>query len=238
MARTIPTVLLTRPEAQSRALADLLRARAGSQTPIVIAPLMRIESIPAAWDRAAPVLLFTSQQGVAEYRAQGGAGGGRAFCVGDSTARAAEAAGLQATSAGGTVEDLLRLLIARRPAGPLLHLRGAHARGNLAQRLCDAGLQARECVVYTQQDVAPGDAARALFAAQAPVLAPIYSPRSALRFAREFAPAPSAHLLCMSEFVQQNLEPDAFGRIDVIAQPDGATMVESVLRILLQASQG
>lgn len=242
-----PTVLLTRPLDQSRAVADALRQAAGPSVRIVISPLMRIESVAANWDRAAPCYLFTSQQGVREYVRSGadptrstGAKQAltRAFCVGDRTAKAARAAGLQAISAGGTVEDLLQLVLNERPKGPLVHLRGRHARGDLAQRLSDAGLNAVEAIVYDQRDQDPTPEAKALISQGFPVVAPLYSPRSATRFAKEFAPAPHAHLLCMSEFVAGNLEPDAFQRIDVIAQPDGATMFESVLRILSQASHG
>lgn len=166
------TLLLTRPEAQSRALVAALAAR-GLRPGVVVSPVLRIAPRPVTLRPGAEVIL-TSQNAVAALPP----GHGRAWCVGERTAAAAREAGFEAISADGDVEDLLALLIGRA-AAPLIHVRGAHAAGNLVPRLRAAGLRAEEVVAYDQVACPLNAAARALLAGTGTVVLPLYSPRSA-----------------------------------------------------------
>ena len=52
------------------------------------------------------------------------------FAVGARTAEIARGAGYEAQSADGDADDLVRMILGARPAGPLLHLRGESSRGD------------------------------------------------------------------------------------------------------------
>lgn len=163
MPDTRPVVLVTRPQPAADRLAVRLRAEG---LPVLVAPLMRI--VPVAHDAAAlaraPGLVFTSAHAVTSA----GPGGGRpAICVGPATARAAEAAGFRVTTGPGDAVGMLPLL---EGLEGWLHPHGAH----VAATLPVPGM-----VVYDQQALPLPDAARALLDGVAPVIVPVFSPRSA-----------------------------------------------------------
>jgi uroporphyrinogen-III synthase len=179
-------LLLTRPLAQSEAFAAELEARLPGRFDPVIAPVIAITPRRAPVDlTGAGGLLFTSANGVEQFAAASSDRSLPAWCVGAITAEAASAAGFDARSADGDVSALTDLVIARhRPAdGFLLHVRGAHAAGDLTGRLAAAGLAARALELYDQTPCPVPPEAAALLAARAvPVLA-FFSPRSAALFA-------------------------------------------------------
>lgn len=160
-----PTILLTRPQEASARFA----AQIGGVTgwPVLIAPLLRI--VPVAHDAArlrdAVGLVFTSENGVAAA----GEGRGRpAICVGPRTAQAARAAGFEATAGPGDAARLMPMLAGLGLGW--LHPRGAH----IAAELPVPGI-----TVYDQQALPLSAAGRALLRGQAPVVLPLFSPRSA-----------------------------------------------------------
>ncbi|WP_281278533.1 uroporphyrinogen-III synthase [Paracoccus luteus] len=159
-----PVLLITRPEpAALRLAAELAHLRLDT----IIAPLMRIEPLPhdrAAVDGAAG-LVFTSENGVAFA----GPGRGRpALCVGPRTAEVAAAAGFAAQAGPGDAARLMPMLHGLGPGW--VHVRGAHVAAEL-------GLPA--VVTYAQTALPlPARAAEAL-AGGAPVILPLFSPRSA-----------------------------------------------------------
>lgn len=159
-----PVLLLTRPEPASRRFAA---AAAHLGLGVVISPVLSI--VPVAHDAArlgdAAGLVFTSVHGVAAA----GAGRGRpAICVGPATAAAARASGFAVTEGPGDAARMLPLLQGLGPGW--LHPHGAH----VAKRLPVPGM-----AVYDQQARALDGAARALLAGAAPVILPLFSPRSA-----------------------------------------------------------
>ncbi|SCY81190.1 uroporphyrinogen-III synthase [Paracoccus tibetensis] len=167
-----PPLLLTRPEADARRFAALLPG-----WPAVIAPILRIE--PVAHDAQAlaeaPGLVFTSAHAVPAA----GAGRGRpAICVGAQTGAAARAAGFSVTEGQGTAASLLPLIAAA--SVPLIHPHGRH----LARALPVPGM-----VVYDQVPQPLGAEAEALLAGAAPVILPVFSPRSARLLAEAVATA-------------------------------------------------
>lgn len=171
-----PPLLLTRPEADARRFAALLPG-----WPAVIAPILRIE--PVAHDAQAlaeaPGLVFTSAHAVPAA----GVGRGRpAICVGGHTGAAARAAGFAVTEGEGTATSLLPLIAAA--SVPLIHPHGRH----LARALPVPGM-----VVYDQLPQPLTPEAEALLAGAAPVILPVFSPRSA-RLLAEAARAARAPL--------------------------------------------
>ena len=180
-------LLLTRPRAQSDAFAAALEAALPGRFAPLVAPMLRIAPIVTAIDLAnAQGLLFTSANGVEVFAALCPDRRLPAYCVGDMTARAARHAGFAARSAAGDVASLAAMAgaAAGPGAGPLLHVRGRHAAGDLTGRLAAMGVTARGLEIYDQTP-APLDAAtRALLAAGAVPVLTAFSPRSAASFAR------------------------------------------------------
>lgn len=218
----MPPVLLTRPAPASERLAARLAALGAEP---VVSPLLRIRRAEAL-PELAPGLLFTSVNGVEAYRALGGPPGRPAWCVGPRTARAARAAGLAVRGTAPDAEALARLVPGDAP--PLLHLRGAVQRGDLAAELRARGRAARDAVIYAQDPVPLTEAGRAALAAGAVV--PLYSPRSA---ALLVAAAPDADWtrlrpLSLSPAVASMLPVAS----EVAASPDGAAMWRLLLAAL------
>lgn len=232
-----PAFLLTRPEAQGARFAASLRAGLGDLR-IVTAPLMMPEFLSPAIDQTPAALIFTSETGVEGWRrlsAPALAGVGRAWCVGNRTARAAEAAGLFARSAEGDAESLIAAILAAGDAGPLLHLRGAESRGEVAPRLAAAGIPAAEATVYDQHPRPLSPEAVALLQEGAPVVAPLFSPRTARLLAAEVARvAPGARLwiAALSPAVAGAAETLGAERMRTAARPDAESLLESIKALL------
>lgn len=163
-----PVLLLTRPEPASRRFAAEA-AHLGLET--TVSPVLRIA--PVAHDGArlarARGLVFTSVHAVQAAGAGPEWGRGRpAICVGPATAGAARAAGFQVTEGPGDAARMLPLLAGLGEGW--LHPHGAH----VARRLPVPGM-----VVYDQLPLALSADARQLLAGRAPVIVPLFSPRSA-----------------------------------------------------------
>lgn len=168
MRRQLPSVLLTRPLADSLRFAEML---AGMR--VVISPILQIQPVEYDVARllAAKGLVFTSAHAVPAA----GPGKGRlALCVGGRTAQAAEMAGFKVQEGNGFADGLFSLIKAAEV--PLLHPHGQH----LAAQLPVEGM-----VVYDQLPQPLNPAAITLLAGQAPVILPIFSQRSARLIAEQ-----------------------------------------------------
>ncbi|RVT83426.1 hypothetical protein DXV76_14410 [Rhodobacteraceae bacterium CCMM004] len=183
-----PLVLLTRPAAQSERFAEALRARIGGAADIVVAPVMKIVFRPAPPVPERATLVFTSENGVAAMPDDALAG--RAlWAVGPRTAAALRARGVRCRDGGGDAVALAQALVAARPAGPVLHLAGVHTAGDVAGTLRRAGIPAERHTVYDQVAEPLSAAGQAALAGIAPVILPLFSPRSARLLRSEVARA-------------------------------------------------
>ncbi len=250
-------LLLTRPAAQSERFAhealerladDLSLSGAGHDAEaetrpglrVVISPVLEIvprRLLLRPFDYAG--LIFTSENGVAAFAedAPAQAYGLPVWSVGNRTAEAARRAGFgtvfSAADEGGDAEALLRLLLETRPEGPLLHLRGAHARGDLPPRLSAAGLPCTAAIVYDQlaRPLSP-EALRVLEATE-PVLLPLFSPRTATLCAEGAAGAQAPlYPVAISNAAArawQALRPEA---PVVSAHPNSAAMLDALSGII------
>lgn len=199
-AQERPVLLITRPEPGASRFAAAAAARWGEGLRIVVSPLMAPVWLNPPMPRAlasgtARGLVFTSAAGVEGLARLVPGLRLPAFCVGAATARAAAAAGHAAEVAGPDAAALVAALAARRPPGPLVHARGAETRGDVAARLVAAGVPVEEAVVYDQVPRPLTDAARTALAGGAPVIAPLFSPRSARLLAAAAADAAAPILL-------------------------------------------
>jgi len=233
-AMPAPLVLLTRPRAASQATADRLRCAGVAADRILVAPLMETEPVGASWSPDAWTgLVFTSAEGVRHAVMGHDLRSRMAWCVGDRTAEAAAAAGMEATSAGGTVEELAALIARRRPPGPLLHLCGADTRGDLAGRMTRAGTETVALVLYRQVPVLLDPAVAVQLGGPARIVAPAYSPLSAQRLSEALATwAPRIHLVAISPATATAWEAPPPSRTTIASAPDGAAMEQALLAAL------
>lgn len=223
-----PAVLMTRPAAQSEAFVVALQERF-PLVPVVISSLLVPRFlVPHLPKRKWTALIFTSQTAVEAARRMVAAGETlptRAFCVGNRTALKAAAAGFVAISAEGDAQALVAMITAQAVQGPLLHLHGQDTRGDVGQNLCKAGVETVSEAIYTQ-DLCPLTAeAVALLLGPGPVLAPVFSPRSAEALAREcrrIGATAALSIIAISPAAAQAFGP---GDITIARQPDASAMI-------------
>lgn len=223
-----PTILLTRPLAQSQRFADQLGGA-------VISPLMLPEflhtTLPAG-DFVAVIL--TSETGAEAARrisATGAALPALAYCVGRRTAQVAQSVGFQTLSADGDANALLALIKVRHSTGKLLLLRPEDAAGDLANSLIFAGIETVSVIAYRQKPQSLNAEATALLQGDAPVILPVFSPRSARLLAGEIrrvhGTAP-LWLAALSPAVAQAFDlPTRL--IQIAARPEASAMLDVVL---------
>jgi uroporphyrinogen-III synthase len=153
-----------------------------------------------------------------------------AYCVGDRTAQVAREAGFRVQSAQGDAEALLALILREKPQA-LIHLRGREARGDLAQRLSAAGVFTQERVVYAQDAQPLSDDAVAVLSGKAPVLVPLFSPRSAEILGAAWQGLTTHAPLVVVAISQAVAEAAAFCPTKPVlaAHPDAPSMLDAVL---------
>src|SRR5665213_824191 len=144
-------VVLTRPQEDSERSAAVLRARGHE---VLIAPLMKIETVTTELSTNWGAIIITSANAataVATHPARDELIKLPLYAVGRRSADAARMAGFSdVTAAGGDLDDLLRLVNARRPdaTAPVLYLAGEDRSGDLIGDLAVHGIAAELAVVY------------------------------------------------------------------------------------------
>ncbi|MFV0492786.1 MAG: uroporphyrinogen-III synthase [Pseudorhodobacter sp.] len=225
-----PVFLLTRPEPQGAAMAARL-VDLFPDAAVVRSPLLTTDfRAPPLPEGPFSAVVFTSQAGVEAARRLTGLPQ-RAYCVGDRTAEAARKAGFVALSAGGAAEDLITIILETGEMGPLLHLRGAHSRGEIAARLAEAGVRAQALVIYEQRAQQLSGAAAGLLAGRNPVIAPLLSPRSARLFLREITRIGAvAPLFCpvLSPSIAAEIPETPDRRVFLATRPDLEALTKAI----------
>lgn len=199
------TLLMTRPRPEAESFVAEL-ANAGMTPEVCFSPLLSIAPTgnPVTLCNHDAVI-FTSQHAVA-FVPNGQ--GQPAFCVGDTTAVHAKAMGFEAISANGAADQLIKLISTTQIGKNLLHIRGAHTRGQVAQRLTALGFQCSEVIVYDQCESALTSEARALLSGGNPVILPLFSPRTAEILGKQVHLQKNHHVIAMSENVARGLNQD------------------------------
>jgi uroporphyrinogen-III synthase len=211
-----PTLILTRPEAQSRALAELF----ADQADVVISPVMQIIAGGDVPDLARyRGMILTSANAVPFLPDLTGL---RIYCVGKRTGEAA-------TEAGGEVE-LIALdaddLVARlTDPGPLIHLHGEHVRGDVAKRLNSAEIETDSAEIYRQEAMGLTPKAKTLIEGNLPVVLPLYSPRSARLIAEQVSgTGEDLHAIAMSAAVEEAWKAATGRDAEIVPEPTGEAM--------------
>jgi len=176
-----PVILLTRPRARSEAFAHRLGAAFGDRAEVLVAPLIEI----VATDAELPLegithLLVTSANALPALDGVELPGPVSVLCVGPRTAEAARRRGLTVACVAPTAAELADAARNVLPNGArVLYLRGAHVATDIAAALRAAGHHVDEVVVYDQRALPLSDAAARVLGSGRPVIAPLFSARSA-----------------------------------------------------------
>ncbi len=226
----VTTLLLTRPLPQSERFAELI-GETLADLRVVISPVLRIVRVETPDLRDGEDIVLTSASAL-DVIDTAPLVGRTAYCVGDRTAAAAKAAGLHAVSADGDADALVRLIRSAPPGGGLVHLRGRHGRGDVADRLAATGLTVREVVVYDQQPVPLSPEARALLGDTEPVILPLFSPRSAALLS-EAVPDPAAPMaiVAISDAAAKAWNGPSPARRVVAGRPNAQAVLDAIRTI-------
>lgn len=221
--------------AQSRRFAQELAGV--TDLPVVISPLMApvflAPPLPEAPFRA---VILTSETGAQAAGTRRAVLPGLAYCVGARTAEAARAAGFEAIVAGGDAAELVATLSGGDETGPLLHLRGRDSRGEIAGTLTKRRIVTHEAVIYDQQEQPLSDEARGLLAGDAPLIVPLFSPRSAVLFAAQAQGAERLWLAALSPAVAAALGDLPRLGLEIAEKPEAGPMLLAVQRLIASAT--
>ena len=204
-------------------------------TELCLSPLMEICITGDAFERRfTKGFIFSSTNGVAAASVLTADRDVPCYCVGPATTRAATEAGWPAEQRGEDAESLISSLLQRRPPAPLLHLRGANARGAIAQRLSDNGLRTREKVIYDQRRRPLTTQAEAALNGTRPVIAPLFSPRTAQLLVEAGPGQAPLHVVAMSRAVAEVVERLSPRTLTVSGQPNAQAMAEAIENVAAQ----
>ncbi len=182
-------LLLTRPKEQGAGFAATVARQFGKKVWLINSPLLAPNFFaPTLPDQTFTALILTSKTGVEGYQRLGSAKGGLpklVFCVGRSTADAARSQDLTPLIEATDAADLIKQIIALRPRGPLLHLRGQESRGDVVGNLNSAGIDTKSALIYAQIPQSLTEQATTQLQRPEPVIVPLFSPRTARIFTSE-----------------------------------------------------
>lgn len=238
-------VLITRPEREAAALAQVLGTR-GHQA--VIAPLFHMQVLHPPDDfpamlAACQAILITSANGARALAEASEQRSKPIFAVGDTTAATAEGLGFHSViSASGDAAALADLVRQRLdPAnGPLMHVSGADVAGSPAPD----SFEVKRVVLYDarQADALP-DSARAALAARAIDVATFFSPRASDAFVQLVTAAGLAETcravtaIAISPAAAQPLGALPFARTVAAERPTRQAVLDEIDRLPLPGVQ-
>ncbi|SFS19570.1 uroporphyrinogen-III synthase [Yoonia litorea] len=226
-----PTLLLTRPEGQNAPFAKTVEARIQGALKVIGSPLLEICFFEVAKPKADAVIL-TSLHGVRAAKRLGLNDGRTAWCVGQKTSEAAGESGFAAITGPGDAHGLASSIISARPEGTLAHIRGTYTRGQIAEKLKDAGLNCHDVVAYEQKALALSPEARECLDQSAPVVVPLFSPRTADIFMKQGPFKAPLSLVAMSKAVQDATAERPVAEMRLAKKPDAASMTDAVVQAL------
>ena len=221
--------------AQSRRFAQELAGV--TDLPVVISPLMApVFLAPPLPEGPFRAVILTSETGAQAAGTLRAALPGLAYCVGVRTAEAARAAGFEAIVAGGDAAELVATLSGGDETGPLLHLRGRDSWGEIAGTLTKRRIVTHEAVIYDQQEQPLSDEAQGLLAGDAPLIVPLFSPRSAVLFAAQAQGAERLWLAALSPAVAAALGDLPRLGLEIAEKPEAGPMLLAVQRLIASAT--
>ena len=233
-----PLILITRPRESAEAFAADLRAKLGEAVAICIAPLLKIEHIDDVPDLA-PVktLIFTSAHAVESFATATPRRDFTCYTVGEATARVAATHGFDPIRGPGTGKSLAEKILQDAPPSPCLYLRGDHVAFDIADHLNAAGLPTQSAVLYRQVPVPLTPAAREMITSSGPIVAPVFSPRSA-RLLHDAIPVDiPLHVAAISEAAAKGVPSARLEKLMIADTPDKTAVLTCVATLWRNAIQ-
>lgn len=132
----------------------------------------------------------------------------------------------------GDVDALEQVILSAAPDGPLLHLRGEEAYGDIAARLKAAGLDCSERVVYRKAPCALNAPARQMLNGESGVILPLFSPRSAELVTNAGPFRAPLHVAAMSKSVAQAAQSLRPVRMEIAEHPEAQAMIVAIRRLV------
>ncbi|GAA3858773.1 uroporphyrinogen-III synthase [Celeribacter arenosi] len=194
---------------------------------VIVAPAMKIVTLSGDFpEHGYEATLLTSRSAVAAARQH--FPDIAAYCVGDATAQEARDAGLSAVSAAGAAPDLIGLIL-KDGLKKVVHLRGAHSRGEIAQKLTSAGVQTDSIVVYDQVERAWKDKEIERIENTHRLIVPVFSPRSsALIGSRLASYRGKITLIAISKAARDEWSGPKPKHIEIAEKPDAPAMKAAI----------
>ncbi len=228
-------IVVTRPQADAERTAATLRTRGHA---VLLAPLMRVESIPTDLAGAWGGIVVTSANApgaIADNPAREALVRLPVYAVGRRSAEAARQAGFpHVSSAGGDVRDLVQFVTKRHAdaKAPLLYLAGEDRAADLIAELAVHGIAAEMAVVYRAVTAPfPPALSTALKAGEVDAVLH-FSRRSAANYvagaqnAGLAAPALGVRHFCLSQQVAEPLAAAGAKAIAIAKRPEEAALLE------------
>ncbi len=201
-----PSLLITRPLPVGRSFADTLPQSVLGRVRLCFSPLLEITPLTDEIEfQAATAVVFSSANGVQVSSRLSKRRDLRAYCIGRRTTESATKAGWNAEFLGENADQLVEKVVQKGLRGPLLHLSGEHVRGDIASRLTEAGCPTMRQPVYAQELVPLTREAQLLLDSQEPVVAPVFSPRTARHFVGQCSPDAKVQFVALGPAVAEPL---------------------------------
>ncbi len=230
-------MILTRPEGTGDAFVGQISEGIRARLRLVQSPLIGIEPLGGPVDLTGVSAVVLTSANAVRHAPKGQ--GIRAYCVGEITTQAARDNGWDAVFAGEEATALIDYLSAQPSREDLLHLSGLHHRVDIAGALRSAGISARHRAIYDQKLLPLSPAAQdALRANSAPVIAPLFSPRTAAQFVTEASSLRNVHIVALSEAVADRVRGSGAIDVTVARAPTRSEMVQSVENLVRRISLG
>ncbi len=227
---------MTRPHAASQRFVAQLPTRTVKRVTILHSPLLEIRPLNVRVEtKGVNGLIFTSANAVNVAASMDVDQSLPAYCVGPATTGTARGYGWDAHMVGGTAEELVANIVQHRPSTPLLHLRGEHSRGNVAERLTELGVTTREQPVYQQRLLPLTEDAKAAALGDAPVIVPLFSPRTARQFADVWSGSAPLWVAAISEATAEPLNQLDYARLKIAKEPTPKKMRKAVKKLVKHA---
>jgi len=232
-------LLITRPAPKAHGFAQRVAGDlpAGAQT--IVSPVLRIVPVDGRVDlNGVSGLVISASSALPFVPADAVGRQFSAYCVGRNTTQTARDAGLKAQFCGETAQDLINTILQDSPGGRLLHLRGTHARGDIANSLTNGGQPCGEAIVYDQIPQELSHVAHQALVGPHPVVVPVFSPRSAAVLGQQAidARAPIV-LVALSPAVAEAWSGPVPAETLCAARPDAASMQTAVKRAFIAAER-
>ncbi len=222
-------LLLTRPLTSAQEFAERVLAHGLPGLRPCFSPLLDItfRDNPIDYGDAAGVV-FTSRHGVDAAVRFGSSLRLPCSCVGSATAQKARDAGWPVLTEAETASALIGKLTSDSTKGPLLHICGRERRGELAENLSRAGLTTREIVTYDQSLLPFSAGALRALNGPLPIIAPVFSPRTARHFARSHKGTAPLWPVAISRAAAEPLDCLDVAAICVAKRPNSDAMLDAI----------